>query len=114
MWRHIDGFRRAAEELGVKVFGPIKIDIPAKGSVEVDMHFPDFGTKNGTLVVEGYGKIKAVKNDLLEAGYGCSVFDRPYPNTELTAEALAELLSDWGWNGRPEDQPGWVRPRAAP
>lgn len=112
MWRHIDSWAPAAKELGVEILGPAEIDIGAGIFVEVDMLFPQFGPENGMLVVEKYSQLEPRRQDILAAGYGYSVFSPPPPGTYYSADDLAEMLADWTWNGRPEDQPDWSRAKS--
>ncbi|MGR4865070.1 hypothetical protein [Caulobacter sp. LARHSG274] len=108
MWRHIDSWGPAAEALGVEMIGPTEVDLGDGISVKVDVMFPQFGPKKGMLIVEDYGSLERHRHDLLAAGYGYSVFSPPPSGTYYSAEDLAEMLTDWTWNGKPQDQPKWI------
>lgn len=47
--------------------------------------------------------------ELLDAGYGCSVLGEPRPDDEFDLAAFQEMFRDWGWSGQLGAKPAWMR-----
>ena len=103
MWTHIDSWRQAATELNVVALGPSTIELDGGVRILVDMHFPQYGPKNGMLVLQSYEAIRSHRERLLKAGYGYSVFSPPAQGHSYSSADLAEMLADWHWNGSAQE-----------
>jgi hypothetical protein len=60
------------------------------------------------LIVTDYSQVRSDLAALEAAGYGFSVLEEPEPADPFDVEEYAEMLRDWGWAGRQEDQPSWL------
>jgi len=96
-WRHIDGWKDAAEQLGVRISGPVTLELNAGDRVTCELLVERFGAPRGTLVFQTFPSIADAA--IFTSGYTYSIFDRPAQGTICSAAELADLLRDWGWCG---------------
>jgi hypothetical protein len=100
-----------AESLGLRVEAPASIVLPAGEQIDVDVLLCDFGAQRGMVLVTDDEVVWAHRASIVEAGYGFSVLSDPAPDGDY-AFPLADtidLLRDWGWSGKPQDEPVWMR-----
>lgn len=100
---------RACAELGLRVDLGFRIGLPGVSEVVTIARVADLGALNGMLIVRSYADISAVKDALLEAGYGFSVLDEPNPGEEFDLESFKSMFRDWGWSGDLGKKPAWMR-----
>jgi len=98
----IELWQDAADKLGVTLCRPGEIQLP-NGMIK---RVPNFGARNGTLVFDRVPEDQGIE----EAGYYLSIFPpgSSYWTRPASEEGLIEVLSDWGWFGRPEEAPPWL------
>jgi len=120
----IERWRDAADKLGVALCPPSEIQLPNGMITRPNMLVPNFGARNGTLVFGGpvdnhHAKGERQPGDedwekerqgIREGGYYLSIFppSSSYWTRIASEEDLIEVLSDWGWFGRPEEAPPWL------
>ena len=100
---------RACAELGLRVDLGFCVSIPGIPEVVTIARVADLGAPNGMLVVRSYADIAAIKEVLLDAGYGFSVLDEPNPGEEFDLESFKSMFRDWGWSGDLAKKPTWLR-----
>ena len=109
MWTSVDAYKPAAQSLGVKVLGETSV-LARDRTLRAHLHFPEFGSSNGTLVFEGFDPVWSYRDELSQLGFSFSIFDISGEGDYCSEQNLIELLSDWGWNGPPEQSPSWLIP----
>jgi hypothetical protein len=100
-----------AKALQLRVSAPASIILPGGTRINADVLLIDFGAQRGMLLVTDYDLVRPHEDSLLEAGYGFSVLTDPGLSAESLppSEDVIDALRDWGWAGRPEDEPAWMR-----
>ena len=73
------------------------------GLGEVQALIPDFGAKNGMLIVSTFDQIEPFADEILRLGYGFSVIS---PADDYVRDDAIEMLMDWGWTGETKP-PSW-------
>jgi len=109
-WRYIDSYRDAAKVLGIIVDGPVSVALPTGQTVTAELHFPQFGFAKGTLVFDfpASESHASFRDAMRQAdGYSASYFGLDDGNICQPSD-LAEMLSDWQWNGPEDTKPSWV------
>lgn len=110
MWKHVDAFRDAAEQLNVSLVGPLEVEL-ASSRVVADMLFPSFGAPKGTLVFPLTDVVPPQAGELSDMGYAVSLLAILGEKHNYSVEQLIEMLSDWGWCGAEDEAPAWIRER---
>jgi hypothetical protein len=98
---------KAAEILGFEVIAPYSATLASGTKVIASALVKGFGAPNGMLLVTDYSQVRSHLAALEESGYGFSVLEEPESTDPFDVEEFAEILRDWGWAGRKEDQPIW-------
>jgi hypothetical protein len=93
-------WREAAEDLGVEVVLPYRLD----GRVDFVALVRDFGGPKGMLVLASWDEGKA--EAATQHGFGYSCMDSPFYET-YNRERFVEILTDWTWTGNPTARPAW-------
>ena len=107
--RLIEKWQRAKKDLGIEFVAPYELEIHPGVRIRADLWVPQFGGKEGTLVVTEYSGIEPHLSRIRELGYGFSVLEEPSRPESYDRATFIDMLSDWGWTGQPEKKPGWVR-----
>lgn len=96
--------------LGLRIVAPFAIDLPT-GRVDADVLLVDFGASNGMLLVTDVERVWPHRDSTVEAGFGFSVLSAPEPTGPSPAdwEPIKEMLREWGWAGRVDGEPAWMR-----
>ena len=99
------------KELGIRVVAPASIVLSADKTITVDVLLPDFGYRKGMMLVADSNVISQHRREIVEAEYGYSVLSKPSAEeiAQPDLEIAKEVLRDWGWGGRPEDEPAWMQ-----
>ncbi len=109
-WQYIDSYRAAAKALGIIIEGPVSITLPTGQTVTAELHFPQFGFAKGTLVFDfPASQSHASFRDAMRQvdGYSASYFGLDEGDICQPSD-LAEMLSDWQWNGPEDSKPLWL------
>ncbi|SFI82275.1 hypothetical protein, partial [Bradyrhizobium sp. Gha] len=60
------------------------------------------------LLIRADDDVRDHVQELLDAGYGYSVVDEPWPDEQFDVTAFQEMFRDWGWSGRLGAKPAWM------
>jgi hypothetical protein len=75
-----------------------------------DAYFPDLSNRSGILIFEWANEPDAAARRELDAmGIGVSIFGAPAQHEEFDVKGYEEMFSEWGWTGRDEAKPPWMR-----
>lgn len=102
----VASWRWAARDLGVRIRAPFVVTVDEM-RLEVPLLVEDFGAVNGMLIVPEYGLVRAWRDQIGRAGYGFSVLEEP-PTADYVRAEFVDLLTDWGWTGKPDERPEWM------
>lgn len=101
---------RAAGELGIRISLEHVVVLADGRNLRAEALFPDLGAQRGTLVFDAAEQLDAIaRKELLAQGYTASSFHQPSVNEQFDLASYAEMFSDWGWAGTPEEEPAWMR-----
>ena len=98
-----------AKELGITAVAPFVVRFDNGLSLQVSALFPQFGARNGMVLVANSETLLPYVNDLGAGGYGFSSFDGPYDRRSDDIGAVKEMLAEWGWSDRKSQTPVWLR-----
>jgi hypothetical protein len=93
-------WRRAADDLGIEVVVPYRLD---ERFVFVAL-VRNFGSPNGMLVLAEWDEKSAAAAE--QQGFGFSCMDSPFYE-KYDRQLFVDVLSDWTWTGDPEQTPAW-------
>jgi len=99
------------EALGFRVIAPASIEFGSGCTLHVDALLPDFGGRQGMVLVTDLDTLYDFLKDAGSADYGFSALSAP-GTEDLTREQLdgyIEVLDDWGWGGDPAAEPEWLK-----
>lgn len=98
----------AAKILNLAAIAPFSVHLPTGACVDVDILLRNFGAPNGMLLVTDDEKVWEHRDAIVDAGFGFSVLSEPESGSAFVLEDLLDVLRDWGWTGRKEDEPAWL------
>lgn len=98
-------------QLGVRVIAPFQCELPGGASFVADALVCAFGGQRGMLIIDRYDRVSSMMEDLVTAGYGCSVMASPGDDEHMDPEVAKLMLRDWGWHGASADGPAWYSDR---
>lgn len=98
----------AARLLGLETIAPFSVTLPSGTRVCAEVLVKHFGAANGMLIVRDYEQVRHVQGELEEAGFGFSVLEDPRANEPFVLEEFADILRDWGWAGKADEEPEWM------
>lgn len=99
---------RVADDLGIDVDGPYDVSLPSGAHLQVPVLVRRFGGPEGMLVLCDYALVKNRIDEIVQAGYGFSIFDEPTIEHGYSREVFIEVLTDWGWYGPVSEKPAWL------
>jgi hypothetical protein len=101
----IERWRRAAEDLAIRVTAPAELRDPAGPLLLCEAFIPDFASPTGAVVVSQKTE-RRLRPRLrgLEETLWLSVAGQQHAYSRA---ALIQELEDWGWFGEPGRQPDW-------
>jgi hypothetical protein len=106
--RLVEAWRKAAHILGCEIVSPYVVELPSGARVDAPVLVKGFGALNGMLVVTDYAQVRSELAALDAAGYGFSVLEEPDATDQFDVDEYADLLRDWGWAGKEEEEPSWL------
>ncbi len=68
----------------------------------------NFGAKNGMILFPNNTRALHISSVLTEKGYGYSVITAPRAGSSDEIEGMIEVLNEWEWTGRDNEQPDWL------
>lgn len=99
---HLATWRRAAADLGFVFTFQFTLDHDGRAFLFFG-HVPQFGAKNGMLVLTEYDAAACEAAAMCGFGYSCiSESADPYDRQDFI-----ELLQDWGWSASEDEAPAW-------
>lgn len=99
---HLAAWRNASADLGFVFTSPFTLDHDGRAFFFFG-HLPQFGAKEGMLVLTEYNPMACETATTCGFGYSCiSESDDPYDRQDFI-----ELLKDWGWSASEETPPAW-------
>jgi hypothetical protein len=103
----MERWQAAAVDLGIKVIAPVTLHDAAGIAFNCEAFLPDFGTKNGAVIVSGKTRrrVRAQLRSLSDSIYVAGA-ERKLGPTYNRSHIIDELL-DYGWYGKPGDEPDW-------
>lgn len=103
----IERWRRAAEDLGIRVVAPVELRDPAGRPFLCEVFVHDFGSPAGAVVVSQRTerRLRPRLRAMDERPWLC-IEGRRQPRA-YSRPAFIEALEDWGWFGEPGGQPDW-------
>lgn len=104
---HLENWISAARAIGVSIIGPCSIHL-SDAEIDAELIFPDFGPRNGMIIISSYEAIRGLRSAILDAGYGYSAFRPESPSFSYSTEDLENMLRDWKWNGPSISEPIWL------
>lgn len=98
------------EFLGLRLIAPYFLELTSGEKIEVDLLLLDFGAPKGMLLTTSDEAIWDHKDEIVKQGYGFSVLSEPEPNsqTQIDIDEFINMLQDWGWMGKKENEPSWL------
>ena len=67
-----------------------------------------FGGPKGMLILSDYAPVVGRIDEIVQAGFGCSIMSAPAAAEAYAREEFVELLADWGWTGDESERPDWL------
>jgi hypothetical protein len=107
-YRLASAWAQAAEILGVEIVAPFSVTLPSGTRVDAPVLVKSFGARNGMLIVTDYAEVRHELAALEDAGFGFSVLEEPDQDEPFVVNEFVDMLRDWGWTGRQEDEPSWL------
>ncbi len=110
MSRLQNAWHTAARELDLDIVVPFELKTKTF-TVTAEVLLKNFGAKQGMLIVSDHRLVEPFRHQLIKLGYGFATLaepERDWPFTREEREAFIEMLNEWGWMGKPEDEPEWL------
>jgi hypothetical protein len=103
----IERWRRAGEDLGIRVTAPARLRDAADDPLLCEVFVPDFGSPSGGVVVSQRTerRLRAQLRAMGERLFQCIAGSRQ--QRAYSRSAFIQELEDWGWFGEPGEQPDW-------
>jgi hypothetical protein len=95
-------WRQAAADLGIRVVAPFGLATESGETEWFEAHIPDFGGPRGAVVANLDSRRDDIRTRL---GYYASNLSTTYQTYERNF--FIATLNDWGWFGKPGEQPPW-------
>jgi hypothetical protein len=102
-------WRRAAQDLGFEVSGPVYVSLPSGVCIQAPLLVHRFGGKSGMLVLSDFSVVRDLTEELVRFGYGYSIMSEPMPEEGYSPEEFIDILADWGWSGSDQERPSWLK-----
>ena len=99
----------AAKDLGLEIVAPFPLLLPSGKQVDAEVLLKNFGAEKGMLIINEYGQVALLVNEIINEGYGFSVIEKPKENETYKREEFIELLNEWSWSGAHEKCPAWIK-----
>ncbi|MEM7171315.1 MAG: hypothetical protein AAF530_14175 [Pseudomonadota bacterium] len=103
-------WKEASEDLGFEIQAPFLLQFSPNRSIAAHFLVPNFGARNGMIIVTDYRAIAPFVRDIVALGYGYSTFGDYADGTQYDRDTYIKILSDWGWTGEERDRPAWIAP----
>jgi hypothetical protein len=103
----ISYWRNAGQLLGFSIEAPCNLRLPSGIFIDAAALLPDFGARNGMLLISSYDEIQSYLDEINSAGYAFSVLG-PFVEFQVDCEAVIDSLRDWGWTAR-TPPPSWLK-----
>jgi hypothetical protein len=103
----IERWRRAGEDLGIRVMAPAELRDAAGGPFMCEVFVADFGSPAGGWVVSQRTerRLRRQLRTLGESLFLCIA--GPRQPSAYSRAAFIQELEDWGWFGEPGGEPSW-------
>lgn len=102
----------ASADLGIEIVAPFEVVLASGECIKVHLLVPHFGAAKGMLLLTDYSLIEDHTSEIIQAGYGFSVFSEPEASEEYDRDSYIEVLRDWGWSGPESEKPAWLQGEA--
>ncbi len=90
----------ACDALGLSISLDYDVVLSTAGrKIVAKAHISDLGPSRGMLVFSAPEEIHGFERELMELGYGYSVYGEPLPDEQFDLDSYIEMFSDW--NGGP-------------
>jgi len=99
-------FERARQDLGISFEAPYLLHFEDGTSLTVPIRLLNFGHPKGMIIFTDFDSYRAYADRVVKLGYGFSTLTSPYG--PYKKDSMIEMLSDWGWSGKPEERPAWL------
>jgi hypothetical protein len=106
--RLASAWAQAAKTLGVEIVAPFSVTLPSGTRIDAPVLVKSFGARNGMLLLVDYAEVRHVLAALEDAGFGFSVLEESDQDEPFVVNHFVDMLRDWGWTGRQEDEPSWL------
>lgn len=98
-----DAWRRAAQELGIRVVAPYDVSLVGGRAARVEAYVQDFGSVRGAIVLsQRTGNLAAEMN---RNGHWHSILTESHRAWDR--KRFIDTLNDWGWFGPEGQEPDW-------
>jgi hypothetical protein len=91
---------RACVAFGLKISIDHEVELASGHRVVAQAHIPDLGPHRGMLIFSSFDELSGAEKELVNSGYGYSVYGIPSPREEFDLESYAEMFVDWN-GGQP-------------
>ena len=110
MSRLQDAWRKAAKKLDLEIVVPFEV-ATKEFTVKAEVLLKNFGAPLGMLIVTDADAVEAHRKALIKLGYGFVTMEQPdgdYAFDHEEQEVFIEMLDEWGWMGKRDEEPEWL------
>lgn len=86
---------RACAAFDLKASIDHEVTLPSGLRLMAQAHVADLGAPKGMLIFSTFDELSGAAKELVEAGYGYTVYKGALPNEEFDLGSFAEMFADW-------------------
>ena len=102
----VKAWQMAADDLGLDIQAPYEVDLSNGEKITAPVLISNFGGEKGMLILTDDDVFWKHHETLTDRGFGVSVSEETTP---YDRDEFIDMLSDWGWEGGPDNRPVWLK-----